>query len=92
MNRDFCDSASKRSRDPSSKDMGAPRISITLLRFLDSRTVVASVVRSFLGRGFGIGSGGVDLFALRALVNAGGGVCATSVVALPGDLSVAPKR
>lgn len=55
---------------------------------------VASVVRSLLGRGFGIGSGGAvgaDLFAIRALVNAGLGACTTSVVTLPGDVSVAPR-
>ncbi|MDD5559017.1 hypothetical protein [Candidatus Methylomirabilis sp.] len=55
---------------------------------------VASVVRSLLGRGLGVGSGGAvgaDLFTLRSLVNAGGGACATSVVTLPGDVSVAPR-
>ncbi|MBZ0159100.1 hypothetical protein [Candidatus Methylomirabilis sp.] len=55
---------------------------------------VASVTHSLLGRGFGIGSGGAvgaDLFALRTVVDAGGGGCGSSVVHLPGDNSLAPR-
>src|SRR5215470_8936771 len=48
---------------------------------------VAAVVRGFLARGWGIGSGGArgaDAFALRAVVAAGPAACARSVVFLPG--------
>ena len=48
---------------------------------------VAAVVRDFLARGWGIGSGGArgaDAFALRALVAVGPAACARSVVFLPG--------
>jgi hypothetical protein len=48
---------------------------------------VAAVVRHFLGRGWGIGSGGArgaDAYALAAVVEAGPGACARSVVFLPG--------
>jgi hypothetical protein len=48
---------------------------------------VAAVVRGFLARGWGIGSGGArgaDAFALRAVVAAGPAACAGSVVFLPG--------
>jgi hypothetical protein len=54
---------------------------------------VAEVVRFFLGRGWGIGSGGArgaDQFALEAVVAAGAGACARSVVFLPGAHSAAP--
>ena len=46
---------------------------------------VAAVVRFFLGRGWGIGSGGArgaDAYALAAVVEAGAEVCARSVVFL----------
>jgi hypothetical protein len=48
---------------------------------------VAAVVRFFLSRGWGIGSGGArgaDAFALQALVRAGSAACTRSVVFLPG--------
>jgi hypothetical protein len=48
---------------------------------------VAAVVRHFLGRGWGIGSGGArgaDDYALRAVVAAGPARCRRSVVLLPG--------
>jgi hypothetical protein len=48
---------------------------------------VAAVVRFFLSRGWGIGSGGArgaDAFALQALLRAGSEACARSVVFLPG--------
>src|SRR5215470_18976433 len=48
---------------------------------------VAAVVRGFLARGWGIGSGGArgaDSYALRAVVAAGAAACARSVVFLPG--------
>lgn len=54
---------------------------------------VSEVVRFFLGRGWGIGSGGArgaDQFALEAVVAAGATACARSVVFLPGALSAAP--
>jgi hypothetical protein len=50
---------------------------------------VSAVVGFFLGRGWGIGSGGArgaDAFALGAVVAAGGAACARSVVFLPGDV------
>ena len=50
---------------------------------------VAAVVRFFLSRGWGIGSGGAhgaDTYALRAVVEAGAGACARSVVFLPGKV------
>ena len=53
---------------------------------------VADVVRFFLARGWGIGSGGArgaDAFALEAVVVAGAAACARSVVFLPG---AAPAR
>ena len=49
---------------------------------------VAEVVRFFLARGRGIGSGGArgaDAFALAAVVAAGPTACARSVVFLPGS-------
>ena len=48
---------------------------------------VADVVRCFLSRGWGIGSGGArgaDAYALNAVVAAGPAACARSVVFLPG--------
>jgi hypothetical protein len=48
---------------------------------------VAAVVRHFLARGWGIGSGGArgaDAYALRVMVEAGAGACARSAVFLPG--------
>ncbi len=48
---------------------------------------VADVVRFFLSRGWGIGSGGArgaDDYALNAVVAAGPAACARSVVFLPG--------
>jgi hypothetical protein len=48
---------------------------------------VAEVVRHFVGRGWGIGSGGArgaDAFVLRAVLAAGTAACARSVVFLPG--------
>jgi len=48
---------------------------------------VAEVVRGFLERGWGIGSGGAwgaDQFALEAVLAAGRAACARSVVFLPG--------
>jgi hypothetical protein len=48
--------------------------------------LVGAVVRDFLGRGWGIASGGArgaDAFALRAVVAAGPAACARSVVYLP---------
>ncbi len=54
---------------------------------------VSNVVRFFLRRGWGIGSGGArgaDQFALEAVVAAGAAACARSVVFLPGALSAAP--
>ena len=55
---------------------------------------VVSVVRCLVGRGLGIGSGGAlgaDLFALGAVVRAGRAACASSVIYLPGDDSLAPR-
>ncbi|MBI4611394.1 MAG: DNA-processing protein DprA [Candidatus Rokubacteria bacterium] len=55
---------------------------------------VAEVVRFFLGRGWGIGSGGArgaDEYALRAVLAAGRKACARSVVFLPGSLAEAPS-
>ncbi len=51
---------------------------------------VAEVVRFFLGRGWGIGSGGArgaDECALRAVLAAGRKACSRSVVFLPGSLA-----
>lgn len=51
---------------------------------------VAKVVGFFLSRGWGIGSGGArgaDAYALSAVIRAGGGACARSVVFLPGAVS-----
>lgn len=51
---------------------------------------VAEVVRFFVGRGWGIGSGGArgaDEYALRALLAAGRAACARSVVFLLGSLA-----
>ena len=48
---------------------------------------VADVVRCFLSRGWGIGSGGArgaDAYALTAVVAAGPAACVRSVVFLPG--------
>jgi predicted Rossmann fold nucleotide-binding protein DprA/Smf involved in DNA uptake len=48
---------------------------------------VADVVRCFLSRGWGIGSGGArgaDAYALNAVLVAGPSACARSVVFLPG--------
>jgi hypothetical protein len=48
---------------------------------------VAAVVRFFLSRGWGIGSGGArgaDAFALHTVLRAGSAACARSVVFLPG--------
>src|SRR5258705_2255583 len=56
---------------------------------------VAEVVRFFLARGWGIGSGGArgaDQFALEAVVAAGAEACRSSDVFLPGALSAAPRR
>jgi hypothetical protein len=47
----------------------------------------AAVVQFFLSRGWGIGSGGArgaDAFAVQAVLRAGSGACARSVVFLPG--------
>ena len=47
------------------------------------------MVRFFLSRGWGIGSGGAhgaDTYALRAVVEAGAWACARSVVFLPGKV------
>src|SRR5215467_3794848 len=52
---------------------------------------VAAVVRGFLARGWGIGSGGArgaDAYALDAVVAAGPTACARSVVFLPGAVPV----
>src|SRR5262245_26450735 len=56
---------------------------------------VAAVVRFFLSRGWGIGSGGArgaDAYALTAVVNAGGSACARSAVFLPGELSAQDQQ
>src|SRR5437867_2334359 len=56
---------------------------------------VTEVVRFFLARGWGVGSGGArgaDQFALEAVVAAGGEACRSSVVFLPGAHSAAPGR
>jgi hypothetical protein len=48
---------------------------------------VAAVVQHFLGRGWGIGSGGArgaDAYALGAVIQAGPGACGRSVMFLPG--------
>jgi hypothetical protein len=48
---------------------------------------VSEVVGFFVSRGWGIGSGGArgaDAYALSAVIGAGGGACARSVVFLPG--------
>ncbi|MBI4610868.1 MAG: DNA-processing protein DprA [Candidatus Rokubacteria bacterium] len=53
---------------------------------------VAEVVRFFLRRGWGIGSGGArgaDEYALRAVLAAGRAACSCSVVLLPGSLAEA---
>jgi len=50
---------------------------------------VSEVVRFFLSRGWGIGSGGArgaDAYALSAVVGAGSHACARSVVFLPGGI------
>jgi hypothetical protein len=50
---------------------------------------VAEVVRFFLGRGWGVGSGGArgaDEYALRAVLAAGSEACRRSLVFLPGSL------
>src|SRR5499425_763528 len=55
---------------------------------------VAAVVRGFLARGWGIGSGGArgaDAYALRAVVAAGGAACTRSVVFLPGVVSAGDR-
>src|SRR5438552_18051012 len=54
---------------------------------------VAEVVRFFLERGWGVGSGGArgaDQFALQAVLAAGPAACARSVVFLPGPVPAAP--
>src|SRR3990172_3144615 len=54
---------------------------------------VAAVVRCFLARGWGVGSGGAqgaDQYALEAVVAAGAPACARSVVFLPGPLAAGP--
>ncbi|MBI1845513.1 MAG: hypothetical protein HY294_03210 [Candidatus Rokubacteria bacterium] len=54
---------------------------------------VAAVVRCFLARGWGVGSGGAqgaDQYALEAVVAAGAPACAQSVVFLPGPVAAAP--
>jgi len=54
---------------------------------------VGAIVRHFLGRGWGIGSGGArgaDAYALRAVVTAGPAACARSVLYLPGRLHQCP--
>src|SRR5437867_6589434 len=54
---------------------------------------VTEVVRFFLARGWGIGSGGArgaDQFALEAVVAAGAEACRSSVIFLPGAHSAAP--
>lgn len=51
---------------------------------------VAEVVRFFVGRGWGIGSGGArgaDEYARRAVLASGPGSCRRSVVFLPGPLA-----
>src|SRR5437879_2423675 len=60
-----------------------------------SASQVTEVVRFFLSRGWGIGSGGArgaDQFALEAVVAAGAEACRSSVVFLPGALSAVPGR
>src|SRR5205823_6065560 len=55
---------------------------------------VAAVVRFFLERGWGVGSGGArgaDQYALEAVVAEGRAACAQSVVFLPGPLAGAPS-
>src|SRR5438094_8858524 len=54
---------------------------------------VTEVVRFFLARGWGIGSGGArgaDQFALEAVVAAGTEACRRTVIFLPGAHSAAP--
>jgi hypothetical protein len=54
---------------------------------------VAEVVRFFLARGWGVGSGGArgaDQYALEAVVAGGRAACAGSVVFLPGPVGAAP--
>ncbi len=54
---------------------------------------VAAVVRFFLSRGWGIGSGGArgaDAFALHTVLRAGSAACARSVVFLPGARPAGP--
>src|SRR5215472_7544013 len=56
---------------------------------------VAAVVRFFLSRGWGIGSGGArgaDAYALTAVVQAGASACARSAVYLPGELSAQDRQ
>src|SRR5438093_2139625 len=60
-----------------------------------SASQVAEVVRFFLARGWGIGSGGArgaGQFALEAVVAAGAEACRSSVVFLPGAHSAVPGR
>src|SRR5262249_49828273 len=60
-----------------------------------SASQIAEVVRFFVARGWGIGSGGArgaDQFALEAVVAAGAEACGRSVVFLPGAHSAAPGR
>jgi hypothetical protein len=55
---------------------------------------VGAVVRHFLGRGWGIGSGGAvgaDAYALDAVVAAGAPACRRSVVFLPGPAPCPPR-
>jgi hypothetical protein len=54
---------------------------------------LSDIVRHFLGRGWGIGSGGAagaDAYALRAVVAAGPAACARSVVYWPGPAPMGP--
>jgi hypothetical protein len=54
---------------------------------------VSQMVRHFLDRGWGIGSGGAagaDAYALRAVVAAGPDACRRSVIYWPGPVPVAP--
>jgi hypothetical protein len=58
-----------------------------------SAAQVAEVVRFFLSRGWGIGSGGArgaDQYALESVVGAGPSACRRSVIFLPGAHSAAP--
>jgi hypothetical protein len=54
---------------------------------------VAQVVGFFVGRGWGVGSGGArgaDQYALEAVLHAGSAACGRSVIFLPGAHSAAP--